>query len=170
MAWAGFDGGEMLLVTESGEIGKSLERYLKILATESTYRGRGIGQNYADINLTGVLSIDSNEKVLFSSEMNSRAVNIAFKNRPKGETDSERESIFAPYWEAFTEQRVSETSREATALAGVLLYTLHLFIGDKINLSSILSKWRWITSAVITLILMTCKFILLRSISKVTRQ
>ncbi|MDP1329232.1 hypothetical protein Q6280_26910, partial [Klebsiella pneumoniae] len=81
MAWAGFDGGEMLLVTESGEIGKSLERYLKILATESTYRGRGIGQNYADINLTGVLSIDSNEKVLFSSEMNSRAVNIAFKNR-----------------------------------------------------------------------------------------
>ncbi|MGR5509257.1 hypothetical protein ACPV5P_26970, partial [Vibrio mediterranei] len=43
MAWAGFDGGEMLLVTESGEIGKSLERYLKILATESTYRGRGIG-------------------------------------------------------------------------------------------------------------------------------
>ncbi|MFM2784962.1 hypothetical protein NGL45_10070 [Lactococcus lactis] len=119
MAWAGFDGGEMLLVTESGEIGKSLERYLKILATESTYRGRGIGQNYADINLTGVLSIDSNEKVLFSSEMNSRAVNIAFKNRPKGETDSERESIFAPYWEAFTEQRVSETSREATALAGV---------------------------------------------------
>lgn len=109
----------MLLVTESGEIGKSLERYLKILATESTYRGRGIGQNYADINLTGVLSIDSNEKVLFSSEMNSRAVNIAFKNRPKRETDSERESIFAPYWEAFTEQRVSETSREATALAGV---------------------------------------------------
>ena len=128
MAWAGFDGGEMLLVTESGEIGKSLERYLKILATESTYRGRGIGQNYADINLTGVLSIDSNEKVLFSSEMNSRAVNIAFKNRPKGETDSERESIFAPYWEAFTEQGVSETSREATELAGVAaLYSSFIY-------------------------------------------
>ncbi|MBL3715642.1 hypothetical protein GHK52_02175 [Lactococcus garvieae] len=118
-AWASYDGGEMLLVTEAGEINRELERYLKILATESRHPARLIGQNYADVNLTGVLAIDSNEAVLLSSDMNSRAVNISFRDRPKGESDKVREAIFKPYWEAFTEHTKESTSRTAKASAGV---------------------------------------------------
>ncbi|MFK4881247.1 hypothetical protein ACI1TC_08465 [Lactococcus petauri] len=126
-AWASYDGGEMLLVTEAGEINRELERYLKILATESKRPARSIGQNYAEVNLTGVLAVDSNEAVLLSSDMNSRAVNIAFKDRPKGESDKERESIFKPYWETFTEQTKESASRTAKTTAGVAAL-LHSFL------------------------------------------
>lgn len=118
-AWASYDGGEMLLVTEAGEINRELERYLKILATESKRPARSIGQNYAEVNLTGVLAIDSNEAVLLSSDMNSRAVNIAFRDRPKGESDKEREGIFKPYWNAFTEHTKESTSRTGKTTAGL---------------------------------------------------
>lgn len=118
-AWASYDGGEMLLVTEAGEINRELERYLKILATESKRPARSIGQNYAEVNLTGVLAIDSNEAVLLSSDMNSRAVNIAFRDRPKGESDKAREAIFKPYWNAFTEHTKESTSRTGKATAGL---------------------------------------------------
>lgn len=126
-AWASYDGGEMLLVTEAGEIGRELERYLKILATESKRPARSIGQNYAEVNLTGILAIDSNEPVFLSSDMNSRAVNIAFKDRPKGESDKERETIFKPYWETFTEQTKECASRTAKVTAGVAAL-LHSFL------------------------------------------
>ena len=126
-AWASYDGGEMLLVTEAGEINRELERYLKILATESKRPARSIGQNYAEVNLTGVLAIDSNEAVLLSSDMNSRAVNIAFKDRPKEESDKEREAIFKPYWEAFTEQTKESASRTAKTTAGVAAL-IHSFL------------------------------------------
>lgn len=126
-AWASYDGGEMLLVTEAGEINRELERYLKILATESRRPARSIGQNYAEVNLTGVLAIDSNEAVLLSSDMNSRAVNIAFKDRPKGERDKEREAIFKPYWETFTEQTKESASRTAKTTAGVAAL-IHSFL------------------------------------------
>ena len=118
-AWASYDGGEMLLVTEAGEINRELERYLKILATESKRPARSIGQNYAEVNLTGVLAIDSNEAVLLSSDMNSRAVNIAFRDRPKGESTKERETIFKPYWETFTDQTKESASRTGKATAGL---------------------------------------------------
>ena len=126
-AWASYDGGEMLLVTEAGEINRELERYLKILATESKRPARSIGQNYAEVNLTGVLAIDSNEAVLLSSDMNSRAVNIAFKDRPKGESDKEREAIFKPYWKTFTEQTKESASRTAKTTAGVAAL-IHSFL------------------------------------------
>ncbi|MFC4651853.1 hypothetical protein ACFO26_02945 [Lactococcus nasutitermitis] len=126
-AWASYDGGEMLLVTEAGAIDKSVERYLKILATESKVPARKIGNDYAEINLTGILAIDSNEKILLSSGMNSRVVNIAFRDRPKKETDSERRAIFAPYWQAFTAQKKNKTSRSATTTAG-LASLVHSFL------------------------------------------
>lgn len=119
LAWSSFDGGELLLVTESGAITPSQERHLKVLATETVRSARGIGENYANINLTGVLTIDSNEKIYLSPDMNSRVVNIAFRNRPKSESDNERESIFAPFWKAFTTPNKLQVAPKATSEAGL---------------------------------------------------
>lgn len=119
LAWASFDGGELLLVTESGAITPSQERHLKVLATETVRSARGIGENYANINLTGVLTIDSNEKIYLSPDMNSRVVNIAFRNRPKTENDNERETIFAPFWKAFTTPNKLQVAPKATIEAGL---------------------------------------------------
>ena len=119
-AWAQLDGGEFLLATEQGDIaGKAMERALKVIATEDTHQARQTGGNTNNINLTGVLSIDSNAKILLDEGMNSRAVNIAFRNRPPQESDNEREEIFSEYWEAFTIQTATSTSRTAKISAGV---------------------------------------------------
>lgn len=119
-AWAQLDGGEFLLATEQGDItGKAMERALKVIATEDTHQARQTGGNTSNINLTGVLSIDSNAKILLDEGMNSRAVNIAFRNRPAQESDNEREQIFSEYWEAFTIQTATSTSRTAKISAGV---------------------------------------------------
>lgn len=119
LGWASCDGGEMLLVTESGAITQNMERHLKILATESTHTARAISKNYADINLTGVLTIDSNENILLSEDMKSRLVNIAFKDRPKGETDGQRERLFQQYWENFTKSNTASVGRVALPSAGL---------------------------------------------------
>ena len=127
-AWAQLDGGEFLLATEQGAItGKTMERVLKIIATEDKNAARLAGGNSGQVNLTGVLSIDSNEKVLLSKDMNSRAVNIGFENRPDGETDSERYKVFEPYWEVFTIQTQEETSKQATKAAGMAAL-IHSFL------------------------------------------
>lgn len=119
-AWAQLDGGEFLLATEQGDItGKAMERALKIISTEDKHQSRLTGGNASTVNLTGVLSIDSNAKILLDEEMNSRAVNIAFRNRPAQETDEERKGVFSEYWEAFTIQTATSTSRTAKISAGV---------------------------------------------------
>lgn len=119
-AWAQLDGGEFLLATEQGDItGKAMERALKVIATEDTHQARQTGGNTNNVNLTGVLSIDSNAKILLDEGMNSRAVNIAFRNRPAQESDNECEQIFSEYWEAFTIQTATSTSRTAKISAGV---------------------------------------------------
>lgn len=119
LGWASYDGGEMLLVTEAGAITQNMERHLKVLATESTHTARTIGQNYADINLTGVLTIDSNENILLSEDMKSRLVNIAFKDRPNGETDGQREAFFQEYWEKFTQSSTTSSGRDALPISGL---------------------------------------------------
>ena len=119
LGWASYDGGEMLLVTEAGAITQKMERHLKVLATESTHTARAIGKNYADISLTGVLTIDSNENILLSEDMKSRLVNIAFKDRPKGETDEQRVMFFQQYWENFTKSNTALSGRVALPSAGL---------------------------------------------------
>ncbi|MFD2252820.1 hypothetical protein ACFSJM_00430 [Lactococcus formosensis subsp. bovis] len=119
LGWASFDGGEMLLVTEAGAITQNMERHLKVLATESTHTARAIGKDYADINLTGVLTIDSNEYILLSEDMQSRMVNIAFKDRPKEETDVQREMLFQEYWKNFTKPSTVSSGRDALPISGL---------------------------------------------------
>ena len=107
MAWANLDSKEMYLATESAGLDRELEIILKIIATETVAQGRKQGHDYSDVNLSGVLSIDTNEKVLFSSGMKSRAVNIAFKNRPIEETDEERKEWFKPYIEQLGADKIA---------------------------------------------------------------
>lgn len=102
-AWAMFSGGELALATEQGDIqGLATERVLKIIATEKTHVARSIGQNQSLVTLSSVLCVDTNRTVALSDEMNGRSVLIQFKDRPKEETDIERERFFKKYWDTFT--------------------------------------------------------------------
>ncbi|WP_270321236.1 hypothetical protein [Lactococcus petauri] len=124
--WAGLDGGEMLIVPESGEL-TNMDRVLKILATNSTHKARPQGGNPVDVNLSGVLSIDTNEKVSFSSQLSSRAVNISFHDRPAGESDKAREEVFKPYWDNFTEQKANSSNLSPKDTAGIA-FLIHSFL------------------------------------------
>lgn len=124
-AWSMFSGGEMALATEQGDIqGESTERILKIIATEKSHVARAIGQNQSFVNLTSVLCVDTNRTVALSDEMDGRKVLIQFKNRPKEETDIERERIFKPYWDAFT---TKDKNPDIEGCIGFLLNSLDYF-------------------------------------------
>ena len=123
--WSLFSGGEMALATEQGDIqGLKLERVLKIIATEKSHVTRGIGQNISKVNLTAVLCIDTNRTVALSDEMNGRKVLIQFRDRPEGETDVQREAIFRPFWEAFTDD---DKEPLISGCIGFLLNAMELF-------------------------------------------
>ena len=124
-AWAMFSGGEMALATEQGDIiGDKIERVLKIIATEKNHLGRNVGGNQGLVYLTSVLCIDTNRNVSLSDEMNGRKVLIQYKDRPKGETDLEREQAFEKYWEAFTDQ---DKEPKIEGCIGFLLASLDYF-------------------------------------------
>ncbi|WP_236127826.1 phage resistance protein [Streptococcus sp. GS001] len=127
-AWATFSGGEMALATEQGDIlGDKMERVLKIIATEKTHLGRNVGGNQGLVYLTSVLCIDTNRNVSLSDEMNGRKVLIQYKDRPKGETDLEREQAFEKYWETFTGQ---DKEPKIEGCIGFLLASLDYFKGQ----------------------------------------
>ncbi|MDR2833709.1 MAG: hypothetical protein LBV67_08345 [Streptococcaceae bacterium] len=102
-AISNLDGLEFIVATEQGEITPIHETVLKKIATERTFPGaRRIQGNAFDAYVPGILSIDTNKTVALSREMDSRARNIAFKDRPKYESDIQRKNIFNTYWESFT--------------------------------------------------------------------
>ncbi|HEM3492041.1 TPA: phage resistance protein [Streptococcus suis] len=124
-AWALFSGGEMALATEQGDIvGDRVERVLKIIATEKTHVARSIGGDQGIVQLSSVLCIDTNRNVSLSDEMNGRKVLIQYQDRPEGETDAEREAIFAEYWQAFTHP---DKSPKIEGCIGFLLTSLDYF-------------------------------------------
>lgn len=124
-AWSMFSGGEMALATEQGDLqGNSTERILKIIATEKTHVARAIGQNQSFVNLSSVLCVDTNRTVALSDEMDGRKVLIQFKDRPKGETDIEREKAFRKYWQAFTDRNKNPN---IAGCIGFLLNSLDYF-------------------------------------------
>ncbi|MTB64101.1 phage resistance protein [Streptococcus sp. zg-86] len=124
-AWSMFSGGEMALATEQGDIqGLAMERVLKIIATEKTHVARSIGQNQSLVNLSSVLCIDTNRTVALSDEMNGRKILIQYQDRPEGETDFEREEIFAKYWRAFTNR---DKSPKIEGSLGFLLNSMEYF-------------------------------------------
>lgn len=124
-AWSMFSGGEMALATEQGDIqGNSTERILKIIATEKTHVARAIGKNQSFVNLSSVLCVDTNRTVALSDEMDGRKVLIQFKDRPKYETDIEREKFFRKYWQAFTDRNKNP---DIYGCIGFLLNSLDYF-------------------------------------------
>ncbi|MGI1782417.1 phage resistance protein, partial [Streptococcus uberis] len=104
--------------------GNAMERVLKIIATEKTHVARAIGQNQSMVTLSSVLCVDTNRTVALSDEMNGRKVLIQFKDRPKEETDFEREQIFKPYWQAFAD---SDKNPKIDGCIGFLLNSLEYF-------------------------------------------
>ena len=124
--WAALDGGEMLTVPESDSLA-GMDRILKILATNPSHKARPQGGNPIDINLSGVLSIDTNEKISFSSKLSSRAVNIAFHDRPEGEKDKERETVFEPYWKAFMTPDPKSSNLVPTVTSSIA-FLIHSFL------------------------------------------
>lgn len=124
-AWSMFAGGEMALATEQGDIqGLKMERVLKIIATEKSHITRKIGQDISMVTLSAVLCIDTNRTVALSDEMNGRKVLIQFRDRPDGETDIQREDVFRPYWEAFTDEYKEPL---ISGCIGFLLNAMELF-------------------------------------------
>ena len=124
-AWSMFSGGEMALATEQGDIqGNAMERVLKIIATEKSHVARAIGKNQSMVNLTSVLCVDTNRTVALSDEMDGRKVLIQFKDRPKKETDIEREQIFRKYWNAFTDR---DKNPKISGCIGFLINSLEYF-------------------------------------------
>lgn len=124
-AWSMFSGGEMALATEQGDIqGLKMERVLKIIATEKSHITRKIGQDISMVTLSAVLCIDTNRTVALSDEMNGRKVLIQFRDRPEGETDVQREDIFRPFWEAFTDE---DKEPLISGCIGFLLNAMELF-------------------------------------------
>jgi hypothetical protein len=115
----------MALATEQGDIqGNAMERVLKIIATEKSHVARAIGQNQSMVNLTSVLCVDTNRTVALSDEMDGRKVLIQFKDRPKKETDIEREQIFKKYWNAFTDR---DKNPKNSGCIGFLINSIEYF-------------------------------------------
>lgn len=101
-----------------------MERVLKIIATEKTHLARTIGQNQSLVTLSSVLCVDTNRTVALSDEMDGRKVLIQYQDRPLNETDIEREAIFKPYWDAFTDR---DKNPKISGCIGFLLNSLEYF-------------------------------------------
>lgn len=99
--WLKFYGADVAHANETNEITSKEMRILRMIATGETKTGRGIGKDGVQFKIQSVLALDTNESVDFSdiAANKSRTVKIAFKDRPKGETDRERRTIFNPYWD-----------------------------------------------------------------------
>ncbi|WP_226996451.1 hypothetical protein [Streptococcus suis] len=104
-AWACFQAGDGFGNGARRHSRRQVERVLKIIATEKTHVARSVGGNQGLVQLSSVLCIDTNRNVSLSDEMNGRKVLIQYQDRPEGETDAEREAVFAEYWQAFTHPR-----------------------------------------------------------------
>ncbi|MFQ9320741.1 MAG: phage resistance protein [Enterococcus durans] len=99
--WLKFYGTDIAHANETDEITAKEMRILRMIATGETKTGREIGKDAVRFKIQSVLALDTNESVDISSisANKSRTVKIAFKDRPKGETDGERHAIFKPYWD-----------------------------------------------------------------------
>jgi hypothetical protein len=98
--WLKFYGADVAHANETDGITAKEMRILRMIATGETKTGREIGKDAVRFKIQSVLALDTNESVDISSitANKSRTVKIAFKDRPKGETDGERHAIFRPYW------------------------------------------------------------------------
>lgn len=99
--WLNFYGADIAHANETGEINKSMMRILRKIATGENISGRGIQRNNVKFKNNAVLILDTNESVDTGeiTANRTRTVKIAFKDRPKNETDEERYQVFKPFWD-----------------------------------------------------------------------
>ncbi|MEB2656537.1 phage resistance protein [Staphylococcus haemolyticus] len=99
--WLNFYGADISHANETGEINKSMMRILRKIATGENISGRGIQRNNVKFKNNAVLILDTNESVDTGeiTANRTRTVKIAFKDRPKNETDEERYKVFKPFWD-----------------------------------------------------------------------
>lgn len=99
--WLNFYGADIAHANETGEINKSMMRILRKIATGENISGRGIQRNNVKFKNNAVLILDTNESVDTGeiTANRTRTVKIAFKDRPKNETDEERYKVFKPFWD-----------------------------------------------------------------------
>lgn len=99
--WLNFYGADIAHANETGEINKSMMRILRKIATGENISGRGIQRNNVKFKNNAVLILDTNESVDTGeiTANRTRTVKIAFKDRPKNETDEERYKVFNPFWD-----------------------------------------------------------------------
>lgn len=99
--WVNFIDVELAHANETGAIGEKEMRVLRKIATGERVTGRAISQNAINFKLDPVLVLDTNEKVDIGDlkANRTRAVKIAFKDRPEDETDEERHAFFSKYWQ-----------------------------------------------------------------------
>lgn len=138
--WLNFYGADVAHANETDEITAKEMRILRMIATGETKTGREIGKDAIRFKIQSVLALDTNESVDISSitANKSRTVKIAFKDRPKGETDGERHAIFKPYWDFI--QPKGEQSLAANL--SFLIYSLDYLKlqGGKFNFGSVALK------------------------------
>ncbi|MDO4679678.1 MAG: phage resistance protein [Aerococcus sp.] len=105
--WANFYGADVVHANETGAITPEQMRILRRIASGESVTGRYIGQNNFKFNISAPLVLDTNEIVDIGqiTANRSRAVKIAFKDRPHDETEAERVAIFAPYWDFITSEK-----------------------------------------------------------------
>ena len=99
--WLNFYGADIAHANETGEINKGMMRILRKIATGENISGRGIQRNNVKFKNNAVLILDTNESVDTGeiTANRTRTVKIAFKDRPKNETDEERYQVFKPFWD-----------------------------------------------------------------------
>ena len=99
--WLNFYGVDIAHANETGEINKGMMRILRKIATGENISGRGIQRNNVKFKNNAVLILDTNESVDTGeiTANRTRTVKIAFKDRPKNETDEERYKVFKPFWD-----------------------------------------------------------------------
>ena len=99
--WLNFYGADIAHANETGEINKGMMRILRKIATGENVSGRGIQRNNVKFKNNAVLILDTNENVDTGeiTANRTRTVKIAFKDRPKNETDEERYKVFKPFWD-----------------------------------------------------------------------
>ncbi|WP_059747360.1 hypothetical protein [Staphylococcus haemolyticus] len=98
--WLNFYGVDIAHANETGEINKGMMRILRKIATGENISGRGIQRNNVKFKNNAVLILDTNESVDTGeiTANRTRTIKIAFKDRPKNETDEERYKVFKPFW------------------------------------------------------------------------
>lgn len=138
--WMNFYGAEVAHANETGEIDNKGMVALRKIATGEVLTGRSIGGDNFKFKNRSVLILDTNEQIQTNeiTANKSRIVNVALKDRPKGETTEQRYKVFEPYWEFVAP---NDEAVESASLSFLILSLENLkALGGKFNFEKVTLK------------------------------